>query len=455
MSDILAGGAIDPTTSGPVPTVEDNRSTDIIAEQSFRQEQNAIGGSQQPPRIEPPPEPQVQEVAPPLPFIPNMGDVTPLVLAQTEALVRNVVIDTIKNIDINGSYPNISGSSISFDLETRRSASELFATQNPAATTTPLSIEPQPIPTPQQGSRLDAPDFGSARRDTPQRESRLDAPDFGTMGDPNFLQPEYGGGLSSDSKFAYQAAEARREARQQAEMDPTSDVRQKHETVAEYEERMEGMAKAKATDVGAKFAERIKDGIVLASGLIPVAFKRADNQKKILAYIDTSFVGVVEGATGIERTTELPPEDEYYEAGGGSLPAHPWQIRIRAIEDTDPPEYEYQIEFVSTVYSGIGSWSNITVNGLDTWTPIGEDKYIILEGNVDSNLNVTSLTVIEETDRGERITIEGENQTKFRVEIGYLYFFEDALLIRQLQFQHFTLANFCWNGNAVVYPIPT
>ena len=71
-NDILSGGRIDESTDGPNPPSVDDRSRNILQEQKAQQDQDAIGGTQFPPRVEPPPPiPAAPEVAPPLPVVPS------------------------------------------------------------------------------------------------------------------------------------------------------------------------------------------------------------------------------------------------------------------------------------------------------------------------------------------------------------------------------------------------
>ena len=59
------------------------------------------------------------------------------------------------------------------------------------------------------------------------------------------------------------------------------------------------------------------DSSYFYKGFIPILFTRKDGQRKILARLDNTHSAVIEGAVGNERQGTLPPENGYYEAGGG------------------------------------------------------------------------------------------------------------------------------------------
>jgi hypothetical protein len=119
MDDILSGGKIDPSTSGPIPQSRDDRSRDILLEQKEKQDQDAVGGTQFAPRPQPPPPiPQPTEVVPQLPVIPQSFDfnIGSSALEETREIARQTVVDILKNVTINGQGPSIEGSSISFNI---------------------------------------------------------------------------------------------------------------------------------------------------------------------------------------------------------------------------------------------------------------------------------------------------------------------------------------------------
>jgi hypothetical protein len=136
MSDILSDGKIDDSTSGPIPSKEDDRKRNIIAEQKEIQRQDSVGGTEVPPR--PQQAEQIQEpiqVAPPLPAIPSFDfNITGSLLEETRETARQATIDVIKNVTINGQGPSIEGSNISFNIPQERPASEVFLFQGVAVT---------------------------------------------------------------------------------------------------------------------------------------------------------------------------------------------------------------------------------------------------------------------------------------------------------------------------------
>jgi hypothetical protein len=256
--DILSGGAIDESTSGPILPAEDTRSFNIIAEQVAKTDQEAIGGSQFPPTVEPlPPIPDPQYVTPP---------------PDTREIARQAVVDTLKKVTIDGQGPVIEGSSISFNTARRSTASEDFGTMGNANFNQPY------LP-----SRLDDPNFGSKAGGSDfevlQRTSRLNDSDFGSRKD------------DSSSRDAYAAAESRREERKKSDpdFDKTSDTRQKGETMDEYKTRLQEF----------ETAER-------AAGSIAIPLNRADGQGKAFALFKSESSKLGE--------PDLP-KDEYYVAG--------------------------------------------------------------------------------------------------------------------------------------------
>jgi hypothetical protein len=153
MSDILSGGRIDGSTSGPIPSKEDDRKRDILAEQRENQRQDAIGGTEEPPKPRPAeliPDPP--QVAPPLPVIPSFDfSIAGSALEETREIARQTVFDVIKNVTINGQGPSIEGSTISFNIPQQPPASEVFIFQGVAIPQSqiPQIIQPPTIPQPQ------------------------------------------------------------------------------------------------------------------------------------------------------------------------------------------------------------------------------------------------------------------------------------------------------------------
>lgn len=138
--DILSGGAIDPSTSGPIPPSKDDRDRDILLQQKEKQDQDAIGGTQFPPRTQPlPPIPEAVEVAPALPVIPSFDfNISGSALEETREIARQTVVDVLKNVTINGQGPSFEGSAITFNIPQQPPASEAFIFQG--------IMVPQPLP---------------------------------------------------------------------------------------------------------------------------------------------------------------------------------------------------------------------------------------------------------------------------------------------------------------------
>jgi hypothetical protein len=215
------------------------------------------------------------------------------------------------------------------------------------------------------------------------------------------------------------------------------------------EARLEAMSDLQAAAV------KNGDSSYFYKGFIPILFTRKDGQRKILARLDNTHSVVIEGAVGNERQGTLPPENGYYEAGG-SVPPHPWQIRLRPTPGSGSnPTYQYLIESASTIYKQIGSWTEkVTVSGLNTWASVSENGYVLLEGTVSSGI-VDEADITLSNNLGTRVTLSGASQTKFVYSLGYIYFSDGVPLVRQTAFHNLTLIDICWNGQAIVYPFST
>jgi hypothetical protein len=317
--DILSGGAIDPSTSGPIPPSEDDRSRDILSEQKGRQDQDAIGGTQLPPRPQPPPE--IQEIAPPLP--PIDFNISGLDLEGTKEIARQTVVDVLKNVTINGQGPSVDGSSIAFNVSQEQSASESFGNIAQAA---------------RNAARQNGADIGFDDAQTARDAARQGGADisFNDAQAARDAARQKGADIDSDdaqaarddaregrsSARAYKAAEEERKERKESDpnFDRESYVRQKGETPTEFRERQEQLRQERVERAQREEQlSRVRTGdfTEMPSGIIPVRLTRADGNKKILALIATDFVGVVEGASGLDRPATLPSEDSYYEGGGG------------------------------------------------------------------------------------------------------------------------------------------
>jgi hypothetical protein len=265
----------------------------------------------------------------------------------------------------------------------------------------------------------------------------------------------------TDVAKGFKAAEER--YRQRIESGPNfdreSDVRQKGERYSDFKERQEALKeerseRAEAVRERAELQKRLKDGGIAEtpSGMVPVALTRADGQKRILAYLSSEFVGVVEGGESQDRITSLPAEGDYYEAGGGGAPDHPWKIRIRTIPETEPPEYEYMV-VSGKLYTGIGGWDSVDVEGLNEWKSAQEGN-VILFGEV-TNGECSAASIKFEETLPDRIKYNDLDQEEFNTVIGYLFTYEGTFSVKQDAFQNFTLTQFCVDSKSAIYPIST
>ena len=361
--DILSGGRIDESTDGPNPPSVDDRSRNILQEQKSQQDQDTIGGTQFPPRVEPlPPIPVAPEVAPPLPTVPSFGFYSGSPLEEVREITRQAIADAFKNVTINGQSPSMEGSTISFNVPPPQpSASEAFLFQNgnanPVVPTTLLAPSPQQQPRedaqtvvvpPPSRPREEPESIGEQReRENNEREARdreirislgLDAvspmdrpsetvttrgPSISEQNDDRAadrarrdenvresvgLEGESPMDEKSNQARAYEEAESRREERREnnPNFDRESDIRQEGETMSEYKERQEKLEQKKTEDADAIEGEA---GITReSSGPIAVSLKRADGNGKVFAFFRSD--NSVEGEPTL-------PKNEYY-VGGGS-----------------------------------------------------------------------------------------------------------------------------------------
>lgn len=141
--------------------------------------------------------------------------------------------------------------------------------------------------------------------------------------------------------------------------------------------------------------------------------------------------------------------------GGGVIPPHPWQVLLRTVPNTDPVEYEYRVDLNSTLYSSLGSFSNIAVTGLNFWAEASVG-YLYLFGVV-SNGVCTEASIQGPTSiPSDRIDVVDEAQTSFSSIIAYLYIDGDGgIAVQQRAFHNFTLIDSCVNGVSAIYPIAT
>jgi hypothetical protein len=149
-----------------------------------------------------------------------------------------------------------------------------------------------------------------------------------------------------------------------------------------------------------------------------------------------------------------PDEGLVLSAPTGSEPIpHPWQILLRIIPETNPPQYEAKIESASLLYKEIGSFDNISVDNIGTWEPAGEG-FIILEVEFADGEADSAEVLFKEANKGNAVTFVSGEQTKFRYSIGYLYRDEsNSLLLRQDCFGQLALVEICVSGKPAQYPI--
>jgi hypothetical protein len=156
-----------------------------------------------------------------------------------------------------------------------------------------------------------------------------------------------------------------------------------------------------------------------------------------------------------KRVLQLPPDPDVpdtLQIGEDLIPDHPWRIRIRTIPETDPPEYEYLV-MEGTLYTGIGSWDNIAVDGVDEWNA-AENGNIILFGEV-VNGACANASIKNESTLPDRIVYDDLNQTEFNTIIGNLSIIGGSISLKQNAFQDFTLSQFCVDSKPAIYPIST
>lgn len=121
--------------------------------------------------------------------------------------------------------------------------------------------------------------------------------------------------------------------------------------------------------------------------------------------------------------------------------SHPWKI----YKTTSNNVTQVKIEYNSKVYSGTGSYDNIAVTGLDSWTQ-AETGYVVLKGSV-SNHEITSLSIVWGDDGStQRAEFNSNNeQTDVTIRLGYIYQDEnDAWQIRQDVFGQLTIITTCY-----------
>jgi hypothetical protein len=390
MSDILSGGAIDESTSGPTPLKVDDRQRNVLEEQRIRQEQEAVGGTQFPPKTEPlPPIAEPPQVAPPpLPDInvPSFNLEFGGAAERQREIARQATIDVLKRVTIDGQSPIVEGSSISFNTSRRSITSEDFGTGG----------NPNFLQSAYSSGRLDSPDFGSIE-----------------------------GFRDNSSAEAYAGAEARRDAERMSapDFDIMSPERQRGETRKDFEERQKKIEEIRAEkEKQEKTIQRAREGDIseIPSGYIPVSLNRADKKKKVLALIATEFVGVVEGGDGGERETVLPAKSDYYEAGGEGGSCFGLGLYVNSSSDSEDAPQE--------VWIGAGTIANQLPSGFDQ----SEGKSLASggSGNVwgEVNINEESGEIVSVAVSSGGETPEDTN-TAFYYTLGYYEYDGDSPII--------------------------
>jgi hypothetical protein len=128
---------------------------------------------------------------------------------------------------------------------------------------------------------------------------------------------------------------------------------------------------------------------------------------------------------------------------------HPWQIRLGTDIDGNTT---YLVEFNSKLYSGIGSWTNIAITGLDSAATISEG-YLILFGVVSGGVCTEASIQGPQSVVSDRIDFAGSDQISFAVQLGYLYQDGAGWVVLQQAFQDLTLMSVCVDGKAAIYPM--
>lgn len=191
------------------------------------------------------------------------------------------------------------------------------------------------------------------------------------------------------------------------------------------------------------------DSSYFYKGFIPILFIRKDGQRKILARLDNTHSVVIEGAVGNERQGTLPPENGYYEAGGGETTIHPFKIYSK----TEDGVTSFKVESASRVYTNFAGFTATALTGLNIWTTAAEG-FVVVSAEVSSAGLVTAQEILwSQGSIGTRVTFADDIQTDYRFPIAYLYFDASALKIRQLAFTDKTLVTVCVTGKSAVYPI--
>jgi hypothetical protein len=137
------------------------------------------------------------------------------------------------------------------------------------------------------------------------------------------------------------------------------------------------------------------------------------------------------------ESTEIPITQQSQQA---STLLHPWKVYQR----TEDNETQFKIDLNSKVYSGTGSYDNIAVTGLNSWTQ-AVTGYVVLKGSV-SNHEITSLSIVwGDSGSTQRAEFNSNNeQTDVTIRLGYIYQENNAWQIRQDVFGQLTVITTCY-----------
>ena len=150
----------------------------------------------------------------------------------------------------------------------------------------------------------------------------------------------------------------------------------------------------------------------------------------------------------IPEFTDVP---QVGSAGGDDIPPHPWQVTLR----TENGVTQYKVDFNSTLYSGLGSFNNLAVTGLDFWATASVG-YLYLFGVVENGICTDASIQGPAEIPSDRVDFVGVEQNSFSALIAYLY--DDGsggITVQQRAFHDFTIINACINGRPSIYPIAT
>jgi hypothetical protein len=149
-----------------------------------------------------------------------------------------------------------------------------------------------------------------------------------------------------------------------------------------------------------------------------------------------------------DLTTTKPEVSDI--AGRGSF--HPWKISLF----TENQITKYIVALDSFLYKG-SFYQNVEVDGLDEEKDV-QEGYVVLRGDIANGECSNALIEISNTFQRIVSVFDGtqSNQTKFYYRLGYLFKDEnDVWIVRQDTFTNLRLLDFCIDGVAALYPIPS